>query len=75
MKANAQSYNEAIGQLIEVIQHEFSQNTGNQQLQLMCARGLLMLMHNDQFADYDTQDISVEIIQNFLEITRSSTSD
>ena len=34
-----------------------------------------MLMHNDQFSDYDTQDISVMIIQNFLEITRISTNE
>ena len=34
-----------------------------------------MLMHNDQFSDYDTQDIYVMIIQNFLEITRTSTSE
>ena len=32
MKTNPHSYNEAIAQLIEVIQHEYSQNTGNQQL-------------------------------------------
>ena len=34
-----------------------------------------MLVHNDQFADYDAHDVSVEIIKNFLEITASSTSE
>ena len=68
-------YNEEIVTLIEVINHEFSQNVGNQQLQLMYTRGLLMLVHNDQFADYDAHDVSAEIIKNFLEVTESSTAE
>lgn len=34
-----------------------------------------MLVHNDQFADYDAHDVSAEIIKNFLEVTESSTSE
>ena len=54
MSAAPHEYNESIVQLIEVIQHEFRQYKDNQQKQLMCARGLLLLMHNEQFSDYDT---------------------
>ena len=41
----------------------------------MYTRGLLMLVHNDQFADYDAHGVSAEIIRNFLDITESSTSE
>ena len=34
-----------------------------------------MLVHNDQFADYDAHDVSAEIIKNFLEVTESSTGE
>ena len=34
-----------------------------------------MLVHNDQFADYDAHDVSAEIIKNFLEVTESSVSE
>ena len=53
-KKNPDDYNMSLSLLIEVIKHEYNQNKSNQQTQLMCARGLLMLMHNDQFSDYDT---------------------
>ncbi|MFO0117250.1 MAG: hypothetical protein ACK521_06440 [bacterium] len=34
----------------------------------MCLRGLLMLMHNDQFSDFDWFEISNEILELFLEL-------
>lgn len=34
----------------------------------MCLRGLLMLMHNDQFSDFDWFEISNEILEHFLEL-------
>ena len=45
-------YSEAIMQLVEVIMFEYNQNRENQQLQLMCIRGLLLLMHHESFTDY-----------------------
>lgn len=38
----------------------------------MCLRGLLMLMHSDQFSDFDWFDVSNEILQLFLDLFAKS---
>lgn len=34
----------------------------------MCLRGLLMLMHSDQFSDFDWFEVTNEILEIFLEL-------
>ncbi len=59
---------ELIVQMTELIHHEMTQPDPTQVLHLMCLRGLLMLMHNDQFSDFDWFEISNEILELFLEL-------
>lgn len=54
--------------MTELIHHEMSQYESSQIIHLMCLRGLLMLMHNDQFSDFDWFEISNEILELFLEL-------
>lgn len=59
---------ELILQITELIHHEMTQPDASQLVHLMCLRGLLMLMHNDQFSDFDWFEISNEILELFLEL-------
>lgn len=54
--------------MTELLHHSMVQPDIVEVNQLMCLRGLLMLMHNDQFSDFDWFDISNEILSLFLEL-------
>ena len=58
--------------MTELIHHEMNQPDPTQIAHLMCLRGLLMLMHNDQFSDFDWFEISNEILELFLELFSSA---
>lgn len=58
--------------MTELINHEMTQPNVSQVTQLMCLRGLLMLMHSDQFSDFDWFDVSNEILQLFLDLFAKS---
>lgn len=44
-------------------------------MQVMCVRGILMLMLNDQFADYIGQHICEKILEMFVELMDDTYSD
>lgn len=66
--SNRDHNQELILQMTELLHHEMAQPDVEQVSQLMCLRGLLMLMHNDQFSDFDWFDVSNEILELFLQL-------
>lgn len=62
-------------ELTELIMYQFKEQSDSQEIQLMCARGLLMLMCNPHFGDFDWFKVSLEIMEGFMRLFRNSTSE
>lgn len=54
--------------MIAIICHEYDRNEHDEITQIMCVRGLCMLMLNDQFADYMGQDAAEKLLTGIREI-------
>jgi hypothetical protein len=65
---NREQNQELVLQMIELLHHEISQPDVDQVHQLMCLRGVLMLMHSDQMNDFDWFDVSNELLELFLKL-------
>lgn len=62
-------------ELAELIMYQFKEHSDSQEIQLMCARGLLMLMCNPHFGDFDWFKVSLEIMEGFTSVFKNSTSE
>lgn len=47
-----ESFWKSIDKIVENILHVFNESKGDPYMDLMCVRGLLLLMVNEKFADY-----------------------
>lgn len=47
-----QAFWEAIEDMADIIMHQFEASGSDPMIQLMCVRGLMLLMINEHFADY-----------------------
>ena len=68
VKADEFKYWEAVEDIADVIAHEYEKNGGDPHFQLMCIRGLLMMLINEKFADYMGQGVSEKILTLIIEI-------
>ena len=59
---------DAIEAMCETIVHEYEMNEFDQYSQLMCIRGLFILMLNEHFADYMGQAVSEKILSFVIEV-------
>jgi len=62
------SFWDAIETMIEIIMHEYETSQYDPVVQVMCVRGLLLLMLNEHFADYMGQAVSEKILVYFVEV-------
>jgi hypothetical protein len=60
--------------MTELILHEWSQcqNSSSPEMRLMCARGILMLLHIEELDEFDWFEESLEIMSGVLEIYKNS---
>ena len=63
-----ESYWESIGIMSELIEHEFRSNEEEPATQLMCIRGLLILLINEHLADFSGQGFCERIMSTFLDV-------
>ena len=61
--------------MIEIIVHEYENSNYDAVIQLMCVRGLFLLMLNEHFADYMGQAVSEKILDYVVEILCDSLND
>ena len=59
--------------MTELIMYQLKENEDSQETQLMCARGLLMLMCNPHFGDFDWFKVSHAVMDIFLQVFHTST--
>lgn len=69
------SFWESIEIMVEIILHEYETSEYDPITQLMCMRGLFILMLNEQFSDYMGQAVSEKILAMVLEIMGDALSD
>lgn len=70
-----QSFWESIEIMVEIILHEYETSEYDPITQLMCIRGLFILMLNEQFSDYMGQAVSEKILAMVLEIMGDALTD
>lgn len=70
-----QSFWESIEIMVEIILHEYETSEYDPITQLMCVRGLFILMLNEQFSDYMGQAVSEKILAMVLEIMGDALTD
>lgn len=61
--------------MVDIIQHEYEESDQDPMTQLMCVRGLMLLMLNDHFADYMGQGIAEKILTRMVDILGPSIMD
>jgi hypothetical protein len=76
---NSGTLYKAISELTDVISLEFERHAGQktpeiEHVHLMCARGLMMLMHSEQFETLDFMDESLTIMEVFLVVVHDASS-
>lgn len=67
-KMGTEALRDAVRELTMIIQYEFERTEGQPQhdhSQLMCARGLIMLMHSQQFDTIDFINESIQVMEAF----------
>ena len=65
---NEQSFWESIEIMVDIILHEYETSNEDPYMQLMCVRGLLLLVINEKFADYLGQGVSEKILTILINI-------
>lgn len=69
---NEQAFWESIEIMVEIIIHEYETSNYEPQVQLMCVRGLLLLMLNEHFADYMGQLVTEKVLTVMVEVLGDS---
>lgn len=54
--------------MADIIMHEFEASDSDPMTQLMCVRGLMLLMLNEHFADYMGQSIAEKVLTQMVDI-------
>lgn len=69
-KHDTDAYKKSVSEMVELILHEWTvhQHGSSPELKLMCARGLLMLLHIEELGEFDWFSISHEIMVAVLEV-------
>lgn len=65
-----EDYKQAVSEMTELIMHEWSncQLGSSPEMKLMCARGLLMLLHMEELGEFDWFHNSFEIMSAVLAV-------
>jgi hypothetical protein len=71
---NEQTFWESIEIMVDIILHEYETSNEDPYMQLMCVRGLLMLIINEKFADYMGQGVSEKILTMLIDILGDNVS-
>lgn len=61
--------------MVEIIIHEYETSNYEPLTQLMCVRGLLLLMLNEHFADYMGQLVTEKVLTVMVEVLGDSLSE
>lgn len=70
-----QQFWDSVDDMVDIIQHEYEESDQDPMTQLMCVRGLMLLMLNDHFADYMGQGIAEKILTRMVDILGPSIMD
>ena len=70
-----QQFWDSVDDMVDIIQHEYEESEQDPMTQLMCVRGLMLLMLNDHFADYMGQGITEKILTRMVDILGPSIMD
>lgn len=59
---------DSVETMIEIIMHEYETSNYDPTMQVMCIRGLFLLILNEHFADYMGQAVSEKILVYIVEV-------